>query len=164
MRESERQNKRATLQRSRGSAWMQDASVLWVERVRGCCSIPMLRILMWLAPASPHRQSHALGHHVDLPPSSPVRSLRLKGSSLADAKSQVSCLAQSSCERLSRYCLHCFGGYVIFCGWVGESIIASLTATLLGCNGLSCMYIRVTRSCSTHTLVSQPFHCTASGP
>jgi hypothetical protein len=28
-----------------------------VDRVRGCCSIPMLRILMWLAPASPSPRS-----------------------------------------------------------------------------------------------------------
>jgi hypothetical protein len=32
-------------------------------------------------------------------------------------------------------------GYVIFCGWAGQSAaIASLTATLAGCNGLSGMY------------------------
>lgn len=91
---------------------MQDAGVFWGgsgSRVLFYSYVTHPHVAGSSLSEPPQHQSHALSHHVDLPRSSPVRSLRLKGSSLADAKSQVSCLAPSRCERLSRYCLHSFG-------------------------------------------------------
>ena len=108
-------------------------------------------------------QSHALSHHVDLPRLSPVRSLRLRGSSLADAKSQVSCLAPFCCERLSRYCLHSFGPMSYPVAGSPSALFASLTTTRLGCDGPSCIRTRVDRICDAYTLVLHPFYCTPSG-
>ena len=100
---------------------------------------------------------------MDLPRLSPVRSLRLRGSSLADAKSRVSCLAPFCCERLSRYRLRSFGPMSYPVAGSPSALFASLTTTRLGCDGPSCIQTRVERICDAYTLVLQPLYCTSSG-